>query len=156
MPAFIFASPALPARSGCQRKANARKTEAMRVRSLAQSSGASSPHPRKSRQAGGLEEVTRIAKLGWPQEVIVRSVAAKRYEDDDDSLSAAALDVARELDLQAWEVSARWDDEDEREYIVVTSRDADLLTAIQERAESIVESATAQALESEDPCEDPS
>lgn len=50
------------------------------------------------------------------------TVPAKRYEDHDDSLTAAAEDVAEELGLEAWQVEAHWDDEQERENIVVTVR----------------------------------
>ncbi len=36
------------------------------------------------------------------------TVDAKRYEDHDDSLAAAAADYAAEHGLESWEVTAAW------------------------------------------------
>lgn len=43
----------------------------------------------------------------------------KHYEDYDNSLAAAERDVAAEYDLERWQVTARWDDDDRREAILV-------------------------------------
>lgn len=45
-------------------------------------------------------------------------VAAARYEDEDDCLSAAAETVARERDLTGYDLDARWED-DERDAILL-------------------------------------
>lgn len=46
-------------------------------------------------------------------------VPAKQYEDEDDCLQAAAADYAEQHDLQGWDLSPRWADE-QREEIVLT------------------------------------
>ena len=45
-------------------------------------------------------------------------ISARRYEDCDDCLSAAAADVAEELGLEGWDLSPRWETE-ERDHILV-------------------------------------
>lgn len=47
------------------------------------------------------------------------TVPAKRYEDEDDCLAAAAANVAQERGLERWQCEARWADDD-RDEIVVT------------------------------------
>ena len=49
---------------------------------------------------------------------ITLRIDAKRYEDADDCLAAAAADVAAERGLQGWDLSPRWEDE-QRETILV-------------------------------------
>lgn len=55
-------------------------------------------------------------------------IAAKKYEDADDCLTAAAEDVARERGLEPWQVTARWEMADDgrdtlRETILVDVED---------------------------------
>ena len=45
-------------------------------------------------------------------------VAAARYEDEDDCLSAAAAQIARERGLAGYDFDARWED-DERDAILL-------------------------------------
>lgn len=52
----------------------------------------------------------------------VISVKAKQYEDYDDSLQAAADEVAERLGLQGWDLDARWADDD-RDSILLTVPD---------------------------------
>ena len=46
-------------------------------------------------------------------------VPAKKYEDSDNCLTDAAVDVAEERGLELWQVEARWED-DQRDNIEVT------------------------------------
>jgi hypothetical protein len=46
-------------------------------------------------------------------------IPAKRYEDEDDCLSAAARDYAHEHDLVGWDLAPRWED-DQRDAILLT------------------------------------
>jgi hypothetical protein len=46
-------------------------------------------------------------------------INARAYEDCDDCLTAAAQDVADDLGLETWQVTAEWDDEIERDWIIV-------------------------------------
>lgn len=55
-------------------------------------------------------------------------IAAQKYEDRDDSLTAAAEAVATERGLETWQVSARWEMADDgrdilRETILVDVED---------------------------------
>jgi hypothetical protein len=43
------------------------------------------------------------------------TVSAAQYEDADDSLAAAAADVASERGLEGYDLDARWADEDRSE-----------------------------------------
>ena len=45
-------------------------------------------------------------------------IDARRYEDHDDCLTAAAADVARERGLEGWDLSPRWAD-DQRDTILL-------------------------------------
>jgi hypothetical protein len=45
-------------------------------------------------------------------------IAAKKYQDFDDCLTAAAEDVAEERGLQGWDLNARWEDE-QRDVILI-------------------------------------
>lgn len=47
------------------------------------------------------------------------AIAASRYADHDDCLSAAAEDIAEQRDLAGWDLSPRWDDEEQRERILL-------------------------------------
>ena len=51
-------------------------------------------------------------------EEITLSLVAKRYEDHDDCLAAAADDIAAIYGLEGWNLNARWQD-DSRETILV-------------------------------------
>ena len=44
------------------------------------------------------------------QAVMIR-VSAKKYEDIDDCLAAAAADVAADRNLDGWDLHPRWEDE---------------------------------------------
>lgn len=96
--------------------------------------------------AGGIDEVRRLADRGWPVscDLEIATLSARKYEDHDDSLAAAASDVAGELGLERWMVDAHWADDD-RETIVVTTdagRAPAVAAAIQvEAARVIAESA---------------
>lgn len=46
------------------------------------------------------------------------SVNAARYADHDDSLTAAAEEIAEQRDLIGWDLSPRWED-DQRERILL-------------------------------------
>lgn len=50
------------------------------------------------------------------------TISARKYEDHDDCLSAAAEDYAAEHDLQGWDLSPRWAD-NQREAIVLSVPD---------------------------------
>lgn len=45
-------------------------------------------------------------------------IDARRYEDHDDCLAAAAADVARERGLEGWDLSPRWEDEQRNAILV--------------------------------------
>lgn len=47
------------------------------------------------------------------------TLPAKAYEDHDNCLAAAAADVADGLSLEAWQVEAHWDNEQQRNAIIV-------------------------------------
>jgi hypothetical protein len=47
-------------------------------------------------------------------------VDARRYEDYDDSLLAAADHVRSALRIRGWDVDARWDDDLSHEFILLT------------------------------------
>lgn len=47
-------------------------------------------------------------------------VAASRYEDEDDCLSAAAEDYAEQHGLRGWDLAPRWEDDRNREVIILT------------------------------------
>jgi hypothetical protein len=85
-------------------------------------------------QSGGIDEVRRIAARGWIGDVEIDLLPAKDYEDFDDCLAAAVADVAREMGLETWELSAEWETYGERHSIVIRSSSQTLKTAIQERA----------------------
>lgn len=50
---------------------------------------------------------------------LIVEIPSRPYEDDDDCLSAAQTDARRALDLDGWDLSPRWGDED-REMISLT------------------------------------
>lgn len=50
------------------------------------------------------------------------TLKATRFEDHDDSLQAAVAHVAADLGVEEWQCEARFDDERNRETIVVTVR----------------------------------
>ena len=53
------------------------------------------------------------------------TVPSKKYEDHDDSLTAAAQDYARQHGLETWRVDARWTD-GQRETITLNVPSADV------------------------------
>lgn len=83
-------------------------------------------------QGGGSDEIARIAAKGWPGAVEVARIPAKHLEDHDDCLAAAIEQVAGEL--ESWELSAAWDDDRARDYVVVTADSKALRAAIQAAA----------------------
>ena len=48
------------------------------------------------------------------------AVPAADYEDHDDCLAAAAVAASRERGLEGWDLEPRWDDEDDRDQILLT------------------------------------
>ena len=50
-------------------------------------------------------------------------IDARRYEDEDDCLAAAAESVAQGLDLAGWDLSQRWEDDATREVILLAIPD---------------------------------
>ena len=93
---------------------------------------------------GGLEEVARISREGWRGNAVVATLPARAYEDHDDYLRAAVVDVATAIGLETRELSAEWEDERERKIIVVRCRAKSLMDAIQARAKRIVETGTGE------------
>lgn len=52
-------------------------------------------------------------------------VEASKYADENDCLMAAAADVARERGLEGWVLDPRWEDEDERDVILLDVPDTE-------------------------------
>lgn len=78
--------------------------------------------------AGGSDEVKLLAERGWPAKrplEIVR-LDSRDYEDDDDCRQAALNDVAEQLGVETWELSADWEAPYTREEIVVFADSLDL------------------------------
>lgn len=59
------------------------------------------------------------AERAWQRGDIVAELPARQYEDHDDCLSAARDDTARRLGLESWQLEATWDDERQRDAIIV-------------------------------------
>ncbi len=46
-------------------------------------------------------------------------IESKRYEGEDDCLAAAARDYAAEHNLSGWDLSPRWEDDEQRDVILI-------------------------------------
>lgn len=78
--------------------------------------------------AGGRDEVARLAEQGWPtnRALEIARLDAADYEDNDDCRKAAVASVAADLGVEAWELTADWENPHTREGIVVFADGLDL------------------------------